>query len=326
MSKTEWSIGVDIGGTKIDVASVDGNGKIAQRKKFPSQVESGPDVIQKNIISAIHDLQDIEGKKAVAIGVGMAGQIDSETGLVKFAPNLGWRNIPLQKNLSKALNQPVVVTNDVRAATWGEWKYGSGRGCDDLICVFIGTGIGGGIVSGGNLLKGATNFAGELGHTTLHLNGPVCTCGNKGCLEALAGGWAVAKQAQALIQENPAQGSVVLKLANNRLEEVKASHVLDAAKQGDDLAKRIEENVIVAITGGCVSFVNAFNPSRLILGGGLGNALPNLIERVGKGVRQMALHASTENLEVMQVSLLNDAGVIGAATFAKFYHTKKQTG
>lgn len=316
MSEIEWGIGVDIGGTKIDVACVDSNGKIVERKKFPSQVENGADVIQGNIVSAIRALQETTGKKAKAIGIGMAGQIHAKTGTVMFAPNLGWRNIPLQNNLRTALNQPVVVTNDVRAATWGEWVHGSGKGCDDLVCLFIGTGIGGGIVSGGHLLTGVNNCAGELGHTTLLLGGPECACGNRGCLEALAGGWAVAQHTKALITENPERGATILKLANDHVEEIKASHILDAAKEGDIFAKQIVEQMIAAITGGCISFVNAFNPRRLILGGGLGNALPNLVERVEKGVKQQALPASTENLEVVQVHLLNDAGVIGAAALA----------
>lgn len=316
MDEKMWSIGIDIGGTKIELACVDADGKILHRKKIPSNVAMGPDAIQKDIVDVVKELEGIIGKKAVAVGLGMAGQIIPSTGVVKFAPNLRWHNVPLQGNLSKALNLPVTITNDVRAATWGEWFHGSGRGCQDLVCIFIGTGIGGGIVSGGRILTGANNSAGELGHVVIKINGPACTCGNRGCLEALAGGWAVAKQAQVLIEEDPNKGAAVLKLANDRLMDVTPHHVLEAATAGDPLASQLVENVIEAITAGCVGFVNAFNPSRLILGGGLGSALPNLVAKVEAGVRKQALLSATENLEVMSAGLQNDAGVVGAATLA----------
>jgi glucokinase len=129
-------------------------------------------------------------------GSGSAGQIDPEHGMVRFAPNLGWHNVPFQSDLAGALGLPVVVTNDVRAATWGEWLHGAGKGCNDLVCLFIGTGIGGGVVSGGKMLSGCSNTAGEVGHMIINLHGPPCSCGSRGCFEALAGGWAIARQAR----------------------------------------------------------------------------------------------------------------------------------
>jgi hypothetical protein len=162
MGQETWAIGVDLGGTKVQVAVVDAGGKILQRLKQPTQVETGPDRIMVAIAGMVRQLQDRGPQTPPAgVGVGIAGQINAATGVVRFAPNLNWREMPFRDQLQTALNLPVVVTNDVRAATWGEWRHGAGQGADDLICLFIGTGIGGGVVSGGRMLEGCTNTAGN---------------------------------------------------------------------------------------------------------------------------------------------------------------------
>jgi glucokinase len=299
------AIGIDIGGTKIDAAVVGEAGNIIVRKKIPTQVALGFKQIHQDITNLVVELKREAGVEECPIGVGMAGQITRDTGVVKFAPNLKWRDAPLQEQLQATLRAPVIIINDVRAATWGEWKYGAGKGYDDLICLFIGTGIGGGIVSGGQLLLGANNAAGELGHTTVAIDGPECTCGNKGCLEAIASGWAIAKAGQALPM-----------LEGMQPGKISARDVLEAARNGNGLAEEIIENSIEAIEAGCVSFVNALNPGCLILGGGLGLALPHLVERVTVAVSHEALKAASEHLNICMASLQNDAGVIGAAGYA----------
>ena len=226
----------------------------------------------------------------------MAGQVLPGDGIVKFAPNLAWHNVDLKAAIRNELNIPVVVLNDVRAGTWGEWKFGGGKGVEDIVCLMIGTGIGGGAVIGGKLMSGVNNSAGELGHFTVELKGPKCTCGNIGCLESLAAGWAIAKQGNAK----------------------SAKEVLRSAEQGDKPAKLIIENAIEAIVAGCVGYANVFNPSRLILGGGLGLALPNLLERVEQGVKERALTTASEKLQVVPATLMNRAPVIGAASYALF--------
>ena len=171
--------------------------------------------------------------------------------------------------MSKALGVPTVVINDVRAATWAEWKYGAGKGVKDLVCIMIGTGIGGGIVNDGKLFIGSSNSAGELGHFPIQLNGPKCTCGNFGCLEALAAGWALAKHAKEAIRQNPNEETAIRELVNGNLEAITAREVIQAALQGDPLGVRIVEKAMEAIVAGCVGYVNALNPERLILAGGL---------------------------------------------------------
>jgi glucokinase len=324
MTKTDrWAIGVDLGATKIDVAQVEEGGLLRYRLRRPTPINEGPAAIEAEIMVAVRDLLKIAGSSPVGMGVGVAGQIDPNHGVVCFAPNLGWRNVPIQADLSQALELPVVVTNDVRAATWGEWLYGAGKGCNDLICLFLGTGIGGGVVSGGQILSGYKNTAGELGHITTDLNGPPCRCGNRGCLEALAGGWAIARMAQEAISNNPSAGAYLLKMAGGQKEAVSAKIVIQSAQAGDPLSIHIVNEMVRALIAGAVSLVNAFNPCRLILGGGVIEGMPELVKQIDQGVHQQALAAATSSLQVLPAQLHADAGVVGAATLAMYSFANK---
>lgn len=311
-----WAIGVDIGGTKIEIAQVDSKGMIKSRKVIHTNVAGGPQVIVNDILKVIDQLTEEADETPRAVGVGIAGQVLAQTGVVKYAPNLSWKDVNLQTLLQKKVQIPLVVLNDTRAATWGEWMHGAGQLSKDMICLFIGTGIGGGIISNGQLMTGNTNSAGELGHVIVEINGPQCSCGSRGCLEALASGWALAKRAQAEIEADTTVGKTILSYANENVEKITAVHVIEAAKVGNPLAQEIVNDAIEAIVAGSISFVNAFNPEKLILGGGLGLAIPNLVERVYEGVCTNALKVATEHLQVLPAALHTDAGVIGAATYA----------
>lgn len=151
---TSVAFGVDIGGTKVEIALVDDQGYILDQLRIPTDVQGGADKIISDISTACLNLATKAQLQPSAVGVGVAGQIDSKTGVVRFGPNLRWRDVPLKENLQKLLHLPVAVTNDVRAAGWGEWLYGAGENSDDIVCLFIGTGVGGAIVSGGHMLKG----------------------------------------------------------------------------------------------------------------------------------------------------------------------------
>jgi glucokinase len=316
MAAQQWAIGVDLGGTKVEVAHVDAAGRVRQRLRRPTDIADGPSAIVAEIEAAVRDLRREADTPPAGVGVGVAGQIELGSGVVRFAPNLDWRDVPLRAELSQALGLPVTVTNDVRAAAWGEWLHGAGRECDDLVCLFVGTGIGGGVVSGGQMLAGCSNAAGELGHITVDLHGPVCHCGNRGCLEALASGWAIARQAQEAIAADPAAGAFLLRMADRKPENVTAKLVAQAAQANDTLARQLVEREAQALAAGAVGLINAFNPCRLILGGGVIEGLPDLVARVDQGVRQRALAAATASLQVVQAQLHNDAGVVGAAALA----------
>lgn len=316
MTANLWAMGVDLGGTKVEVAQVDSEGQVRQRLRRATDVKDGPAAIEAEIIAAVRELQESTGSSAAGVGVGVAGQIEPASGVVHFAPNLDWHDVPLQADLSRTLRLPVVVTNDVRAAAWGEWLHGAGQGCDDLVCLFVGTGIGGGVVSGGRMLAGCSNAAGELGHITLDLHGPLCHCGNQGCLEALAGGWAIARRTQEAITADPAAGASLVQMAGGQPKAVTAKMVAQAFHTGDPLARKLVDEVAQALIAGAVGLVNAFNPCRLILGGGVIEGLPELVDRIDQGVCERALEAASAPLQVLPAQLKNDAGVVGAAALA----------
>jgi glucokinase len=311
-----WAIGVDLGGTKLEVGLVDENGQVIRRRLFSTRVLEGPSAIVSDIVEGVHQLSEGAEAPIVGVGVGMAGQIESKTGVVHFAPNLKWHRVPLRAELNRLLRLPIQVTNDVRAATWGEWMHGAGKGIEDLLCVFIGTGIGGGVISGGKLLTGHRNAAGEVGHMPIDFHGPLCGCGNKGCFEAYAGGWAIARRAQELIAKDPAEGAHLTRLAGWD-HPVTAKNVFEAARQNDPLAKKIVEEVTQALIAGMTGLVNAFNPHCIVLGGGVIHGMPEFIPLIREGVMKCALKAATEDLQIASSILGGDAGVVGAASIVR---------
>jgi glucokinase len=317
MSKNQWAIGIDLGGTKIEVALVSSSGLLHDRLRVDTDSQHRYKTILKQITEAIHHLCEKNGDAVPStVGIGIPGQISRSSGIVHYAPNLNWHEVNLENDLSKMLGKHVRICNDVRAATWGEWLYGAGKSCDDIVCIFIGTGIGGGIVSNGRMLTGCNNTAGEIGHMTIDLHGPECHCGNKGCFEALAGGWAVARDAQAMVITDKKGGKILLAIAGNEINKITAKTVAEAARKNDALAKKIVDNLADALIAGTTALVNAIGPCRLILGGGIMEGMPQLLGRIEKGVKKYALKAATENLKVLPAKLHNDSGVIGAAAFA----------
>jgi len=309
------TLGVDLGGTKLNVGLVDANGRLLCAQKSLIHASKEPETVIADIQTAIDVCRGKTGLKAEALGIGVAAQVDRK-GVVYGSPNLGWQKFPIKKKLEKQFGLPVAVTNDVRAATWGEWRFGSGRGVDDFAVLFVGTGVGGGVITGGNLLSGCTNSGGELGHITIVYDGRKCRCPNRGCLEAYAGGWAIAERAQEAVRTAPKEGQCLLSLAGC-VEKVTAATVSRAYHEGDLLAQRLVEETGRYLATGVVSIVNAFNPCVLVLGGGVIEGIPELIRIVKDIVPTMALEASVEELKIVKAALGADAGVIGAAALAK---------
>lgn len=322
MEKLCWAAGVDLGGTKIQVIQINAFGTIGKKILCPTGSENGHLAIEKKIIEIINQLTEEVGCGPNAIGVGVAGQVDEESGVVKFAPNLKWNDVPFQTNLRRALGVPVVVTNDVRAATWGEWLHGAGKGFSHLLCIFVGTGIGGGIVCDNKMLSGFNNTAGEIGHITVSLNGPKCTCGNFGCMEAYAGGWALAKRAIDAIQKNPSKKTLILQKADGEIYEIRGSHVLNAAKEGDYIALQIVEEAIEALAAGVAALINILSPECIIFGGGVIEGFPEMIESIREKAKNRALSAAFENVQMAKALLHNEAGAIGAGALAMSMHMR----
>ena len=311
------TLGVDLGGTKIDTALVDSSGNILSDHYRLLDSGKDPHKAIADIIDSARICQQESGKKASALGIGIAGQIDKKQGTLRRSPNLpGWQEVPLGAILSEALNIPVCVDNDAHLITRGEWQYGAGKGVNDLVCLFVGTGIGGGIVSGGHLLEGCQNTAGEIGHMTVVAAGRKCHCPNEGCLEAYAGGWAIAERAQDAVCANPQAGQNLLNLAGD-IAKITAITVAQTYKNGDPLAQRLIKDTSKYLAAGIVSIVNAFNPCLIILGGSVIQGLPDLIALAEKRVRTMALQTPLENLRITTAALGNKAGVIGASAMAR---------
>jgi glucokinase len=309
------TLGVDLGGSKVNVGLVDAAGRLLFAHKSLIHASKEPEPVIADILAGVEACLSKTGQEAEALGIGVAAQVDRE-GVVRGSPNLGWRNVPLKKKLEKQLGLPVFMTNDVRAATWGEWRYGSGRGVDDLVVLFVGTGVGGGVISGGNVLSGCTNSGGELGHITIVSGGRKCRCPNSGCLEAYVGGWAIAERVQEAIRTLPNEGRRLLALAGS-VNQVTAVTLSQAYREGDLFARLLVDETGRYLAAGVVSIVNAFNPCLVVLGGGVVEGIPELIQIVKDIVPTMALEASVEKLKIVKAALGSDAAAIGAAALAQ---------
>ncbi|MDQ6827404.1 MAG: ROK family protein [Gemmatimonadota bacterium] len=309
------ALGIDIGGTKIKLGLIDEEGRVVESHRQETNAKSGAAAVIASIAAGAREAFGADLRGAKMAGVAVAGQVDAD-GVVTGAPNLGWTGLPLRAELQRALGIPCSVVNDVRAAAWAEWRFGAGRGSDDVVVLFIGTGIGGAIVSGGRMLEGYANSAGEIGHTTIIADGRQCHCRNRGCLEAYVGGWAIGDRARIAAQQSPERASLLIQLAGS-VENISASTVDQANTKRDPLAAELVRDTGRFLGAGCVSFVNGFNPERLILGGGVIDGLPELVALAENVVRERALPSALGGLTIVPAGLANDAPMIGAATVAR---------
>ena len=309
-------IGIDVGGTNVKIALVDDNGKIIYSNSVPTYAKMGYEYTVNNIKQAIKDLMketnttpsDIEG-----IGFDFPGQVDCKTGVVKLAPNIpGWVNVPIAQMIEDEFHISTRIDNDVRCAALGELKFGAGRGCENFICITVGTGIGSGIVINGKVVRGATNAAGELGHIKLQMNGgPICGCGDTGCLEAFASGPAIVAMAQEYIKGG--KSTKFREMAAVEGGEITPYMVAKAAEEGDPVAKRIFEIVGEYIGIGLTSVINLLNPERVIIGGGVAESGELLLGPIRKTIKERAMVVAGNAVEIVPAQLGNSAGVIGAS-------------
>lgn len=314
---TELALGIDLGGTKVELALVDLDGRLSASHRRMTDSEGGPERVIEDVVAAARDLLARTEGTVGGVGVGVAGQVDGRAGVVRTAPNLqGWRDVPLAGSLERALGLPVAITNDVNATTLAEHAFGAGRGVDDLVVLFVGTGVGGGVVANGRLVEGAGGYAGELGHMTIVVDGRPCSCRNRGCFEAYCGGWAIAERAREAVDAAPEAGQALLGLAGGR-NGITAATVDRAATQGDPLARRLVEETAHYLGAGLVGIVHAFNPRRVVLGGGVLAGMPDLIAAAAAEVRERAMEVFLEGLEIVPAGLGVEAGVVGAGLLAR---------
>ena len=310
----KYRIGVDVGGTNVKIALVDFDGKIVYSNTVPTRAEMGYEAGVNNIKQAIKELMQetsATAKTIEAIGFGLPGQIDYQEGLVKNLPNIpGWVNIPLAKIMEEEFLIPTRLDNDVRCAALGELNFGAGKGCENLICITVGTGIGSGIVLNGKLVRGASNAAGEIGHIKMQMTGgPLCGCGDYGCFEAYASGPAIVTMAKEYIS-----GGKSAKYKEMATDGIITPYVVaQAALQGDAVSIQIFKQMGKIIGTGLASVVNLLNPQKIIIGGGVADAGDILLEPIRQTILDRAMPIQGQCVEVVSAQLANSAGVIGAS-------------
>ncbi len=319
-SSEEYFVGVDLGGTNIKAVSMNKGGEVFCEESISTESEKGPEVIIKKIISLIDNLRHNEiliHKNLCAVGIAAAGVVDMKEGVCKFLPNFPteWRDIPLTKKIEERTGSRAFLINDVRAMTLGEKTFGAGKGVKNLICIALGTGIGGGIVIDGKLYFGKEGFAGEIGHQTIELHGPKCGCGNYGCLEALASGSNLTSQAIRLVKQGAT--TIIRDLADNDLNKISPEVIAEAARRGDSIAKEILEKEVHYLGAGIANLLVILNPEMIIFGGGIAAAGDLLFDGIRKILCQRVHMGPNVNaLKIVKGELQNKAGAIGAATWA----------
>jgi len=311
-------IGIDLGGTKVSTALVDSTGKIIAYDYRGTCAIEGPQVVIGRILDGARGVMaqaGIKQSQVAAVGIGAPGPLDIEAGVVVAPPNLpGWDRVPLKQLIEDALGVTAFLENDANAAALGEHRFGAGQGVAHMIYVTVSTGIGGGLILDGRLYHGASGMAGEIGHTTVVPYGPLCGCGNRGCLETMASGTAIARQARERVAR--CVPTLIADLAEGDLEHITAKLVAEAASQGDVEAQEIIAEAMHYLGIGMASLVNLFNPRLIVIGGGLTNIGESLFGPVRRAIDQRAFRAQAQAVRVVQAELGDNAGVLGAAAVA----------
>ncbi|CAA7601400.1 MarR family [Acididesulfobacillus acetoxydans] len=310
-----YVLGVYAGVSKVKAVSAGLDGTIRQRAVLPLPKEPSAEnflSLVKETLRQVIEKTEAKREKYLGIGVGMHGLVDTERGLSIFAPNLKLRNIPLKAELEAEFNLTVEVENDVRALALGESWFGQGQGLANFICINVATGLGAGIVLDHKLYEGSTFTAGEIGHTTIDIDGPQCTCGNHGCLEAMAAGPAIAERARKRIQQG--DSSLLKAWTDGHLEGVTAKMVHEAAKEGDELAIGVLADTGRYLGIGIANLLNTLNPSRIILTGGVAQAGDFVLQPLKETVARRALETPARAVSIVTSEMGEDADAVGAFT------------
>jgi glucokinase len=310
MSHQLLNVGVDIGGTNIKFGIIDENGKILLQKKIKTEPDRGSDVIVRSIIQGIDTILEKASLRHVdirSVGLGVPGTADSNNGAVVYAPNLSWENVEIAKPIQQAINVPVYIVQDTRAAAWAEYLIGAGKGLRGVASVTLGTGLGCGMVFDGRIFYGALNTAGEFGHQIVELDGKLCNCGRRGCLEAYAGGLAILRDTKQRIPE-------VYELLQKSPSKVGVHDVYQLAQEGNAQARQLTDNVVKYIGIGLVNLINISSVELISLSGGISNAPAELLlDPLRQFIQDRAYVTIADKVRVCRSALGEDAPLIGAA-------------
>jgi glucokinase len=307
---TGEAIGIDVGGTKINAFRVARDGTIVARSSAPTPAEDE----EHTVGTMIRLASAIRTPDVLAVGVGAAGLVDASGGVLRFAPNLAWRDVPIAARMRDSVGLPCQVDNDANVAAYGEYRFGAGRGYRHMLLVTVGTGIGGGIVSDGRLFRGAHGFAAEIGHIIVEPGGPVCGCGNRGCWEQVAAGRAIDRMGELEAREHD---STLRRLAGGDPGKVGGSLVAQAASLGDAAARGIFAEVGRRLGQGIAGLVNVLDPQIVVVGGGGGLAGDLLLDPAREAFREAVEGPDYRpGVPIVAAELGNDAGAVGAAALA----------
>ncbi len=307
-------LAVDLGGTNLRVAVVGTDGSLSHRQHAPTAAELGPDSVLERMAKLIQSVAADAGLPPDApVGIASPGPINPREGVVYFTPNLpGWRNVPLGPRIEQLTGRPTVTANDANCAGLGEVAFGAARGRTDVIYLGIGTGVGGAVISGGHLVDGVRGLGAELGHMCVAMDGPRCTCGGIGCLEAYVAGWAIAREGEMVA--TTADGEAIRRAAEGG--SIHAGTIAVAARAGDEVARTLLARAGRALGVAIGTLTNIFNPELVVIGGGVARVGDHLLQPAREIVSSHCFHAMREDLRIVDATLGDDGGLFGAAALA----------
>ena len=307
-------VGIDVGGTKVAAGVVDDSGRVVRRSVLSTPGRRvDVHLLEETLLAAVDEVA--AGEPLAGVGIAAAGFVDAEGERVMFAPHLPWRGQPVRERLAEAWNVPVVLDNDANAAAWGEYRYGAARGADPTVVVTMGTGIGGGIVLGGQVVRGRNGMAGEFGHMQVVPDGHPCQCGKRGCWEQYSSGNALVRFARARFGQEP---TVLEDLCAGNPDLLTGPMVSAAAEDGDLVAREAFTTVGDWLGVGLANLVAAFDPARIVVGGGVSVAGDRLLEPARRSLLRSLVGAGHRTVpEVVRAALGPDAGLVGAADLVR---------
>ncbi len=320
-AKKEVMVGIDMGGTRLRALVVNAENKILGMQRAPTNPRQKPDRLVADLAVLVEAAVQSAGLKLSdlrTVSIGVPGAVDPMGGVVHHAPNLGWKKVALGPKLEALLKVPVFVENDVNVGVMGEYALGAGRGAQELVGIFVGTGIGGGIVTGGRLYLGARGAAGEVGHMVVEINGPRCGCGNRGCAEALASRTAMERDVRAAIRRG--EKSIVLKLMKERGRERMTSSIIQRAlKERDPVMQKVMERAQFCLGILVANVVNMLDPEYVIIGGGIAGRLgKDYVTPIRKtAYRYFLRRHDARRVKIVPGVLGDDAGPLGAVVLAR---------
>lgn len=317
--KSEYLVGVDFGGTKILAGVFDSSLKCLGKTKVSTKAERGKDEVIERIARCVQDSVDecdLEMKQIRGVGIGAPGAVNPETGEVIFAPNLKWEDVPLKKELEKQLGVPVFLENDGNICTLGIYETELKAKPRHVIGIFVGTGIGGGLIIDGKLYSGFNKTAGEIGHMVIEVGGPKCGCGNRGCFEALASRTAIFRQIQSAVKDG--QKTVLTEMLGSDLKDLRSGDLRKAIRKGDKFTEKIVEDAAEYIGIAVANFINILNPEVVVLGGGVIDALEDeMMAVIIETAKENAMSGTAKGIEIIASKAGDDAGILGGAVLAR---------